>query len=74
MFVVSRGYGGLGGGRDVGGLWYAFGTKPGGWSYVGRCWSTSLGRGDTPMTPNHVAIHVCSSGYGWNCLDYLMRP
>ena len=30
MCVVSHGYGGLGGGRDGGDEWYAFGTKTGG--------------------------------------------
>ena len=28
MYVVSHGYGGLCGGRDGGGGWYACGTKP----------------------------------------------
>ena len=33
----SHGYGGLDGGRDGVGVWLACGTKPGGWSYVGKC-------------------------------------
>ena len=33
----SHGCGGLDGGRDGVGAWKACGTKPGGWSYVGRC-------------------------------------
>ena len=35
MGVVSHGYGGLGGGRDVGGGWYACRVKVGGWLHVG---------------------------------------
>ena len=37
----SHGYGGWDGGRDGVGAWLARGTKPGGWSYVGRCRSIS---------------------------------
>ena len=33
-------------------------------SYVGRCRRTSRVRGDTPITPDHTAIQVRSSGYG----------
>ena len=35
MCVVCRGCGGLAGGRDDCGGWYARRTNPGGWSHVG---------------------------------------
>ena len=38
--------------------------KARGWSYVGRCRSTSCVRGDTLMTPDHIAVQVSSAGYG----------
>ena len=59
--VVSHGYGGLGGGRDGGGGWYACRTKLGGWSHVCRCRSTSRVRGDALMTPDRTVIQVRSS-------------
>ena len=62
MCVVSRGYGGLGGGRDGGGGWYACGTTSGGWSYVGKCLSTSRVRSDTLMILDHATVQVRSSG------------
>ena len=37
MCEVGHGYGGLSGGRDGGGGWYAFVTRSGGWEHVGRC-------------------------------------
>ena len=49
---------------DRDGEWYAYRVKPGGWSLVGRCWSTSRVRCDTLMTPDRIAIQVRSSGYG----------
>ena len=51
MCVVSHGYGGLGGGMDGGGEWYARRMKASGRSHIGRCWSTSLVCGDTLITP-----------------------
>ena len=38
------------------------GQSQGGWSHVGRCWSTSRVEGDTPMTNDHTAIQVGSYG------------
>ena len=67
MCVVSHGHGGLGGGRDGGGGWYACGTKT-------RERRKTRGlierrqmpehfrvRGDTLMTPDHTAVQVRSS-------------
>ena len=31
---------------------------------VGRCRCIYRVRGDTLMTPNHIAVQVCTSGYG----------
>ena len=63
MCVVCLGYGGLGGCRDGGGGWYECGTKPG----VGLL---SAGVGSlpecgvkTPVTPDHTAFLMRSSGY-----------
>ena len=47
MCVVSHGYGGLGGGRDGCGGWYACGTRPG----VGRM------SGDAGARPECEVIH-----------------
>ena len=58
----SHGYGGLDGGRDGAGVWYACGTKPGGYSHVERCHSTFRVRGDKLMIPDHTTIQVRSSG------------
>ena len=57
MCVVSNGYGGLGGGRDD----MHAGQSQGGWSNVGRCWSTSRVRDDILMTPDHTTDQVHSS-------------
>ena len=62
MCIVSHGYGGLGGGKDEGGGWYACGIKPWGWTNVGRCRSISRVRGDKLMKTDHTAVQVRSSG------------
>ena len=33
-----------------------------GWSHVVRCRGISRVPGDTQMTPDHIAVQVCSSG------------
>ena len=35
----------------------------GGWSHVGRCRRTSSVRGDTLITPDHIAFMVRGSGF-----------
>ena len=47
MCVVGHGNSGLGVGRDGGGGWHAYGTKPGGCPHFGGCRSTFRVRGDT---------------------------
>ena len=61
MCVHDHGYDGLGEGKDGGGGWYACGTKPRGRKHIGRYQSTSRVRGDTLITPDHIAFHVGSS-------------
>ena len=47
---------------DGSGGWLACGTRPWGWSRIGKCSCIFRVRGDTLMSPDHTAFQVRSSG------------
>ena len=82
MCVVGHGCGGLDGGRDGDGGWYAFGTMPGVGSMSEDARAFPECAVNTLITPDRTTIQVRSSGLGqsqmcrssWNSLDHGCTP